>query len=352
MPFVTDILGPRRPVAHPTPPLVAGRRRRTSTIDTHPDEPRGSRVDLRARDAIGGPDGVDVSGEVRITAHLIDHVIGDIASTPRNDRLQVLQGCRVGAGFRSKVGELLPEEGHRSSLLHLLLDDWVGAALVSGYATQYTGIVLGVEQKLPPGVADRLSGICAGFAPEASLIDYARRHDVIPTGRGPVAPPLNGLHEVEPLRARGMRRFRRLDVWPEGAETSGSAKFEAHFRDTHMDDDLVETIVHEYTVAGTVDTRTRTITSVNAEVRVLPWQECPGAIGSAVRVNGMGLAELRDRVRGEFVGTSTCTHLNDTLRALADLDALLDLSTSDSMVAKLPAHVPERAPNVSCKYQP
>jgi hypothetical protein len=39
----------------------------------------------------------------------------------------------------------------------------------------------------------------------------------------------------------------------------------------------------------------------------------------------MTLPELRDRVRGEFVGISTCTHLNDTLRAIADLDALLRL---------------------------
>jgi hypothetical protein len=60
-------------------------------------------------------------------------------------------------------------------------------------------------------------------------------------------------------------------------------------------------------------------------VRVLPWQECPGAIGSATRVRGMTLRELRARVRGEFVGTGTCTHLNDTLRCIADLDALLDL---------------------------
>ncbi len=37
----------------------------------------------------------------------------------------------------------------------------------------------------------------------------------------------------------------------------------------------------------------------------------------------MSLVDLRDRVRGEFVGTSTCTHLNDTLRSIADLDALL-----------------------------
>ncbi len=264
-------------------------------------------------------------GEVRVSAHLVDFVIDGISSRPQVSGLDELRGRRVGPGFRSQVAALLPGEVHRASLLHLLLDDWVGAALVSGYATQHTAIVLGLEQKMPPGVADRMAGICAGFAPQASLIGYARQHDVIPTGRGPEAPALDGLHEVEPLRARGMRRFRRLDMWPGDARPEETVEFEAHFRDSHMDDDLVETIVHEYTVAGMVDTSTRTITSVTAEVRVLPWQECPGAIGSAARARGMTLAELRDRVRGEFVGTSTCTHLNDTLRAIADLDALLDL---------------------------
>ena len=37
------------------------------------------------------------------------------------------------------------------------------------------------------------------------------------------------------------------------------------------------------------------------------------------------MSELRERIRGEFVGISTCTHLNDTLRSIADLDALMDL---------------------------
>jgi hypothetical protein len=122
------------------------------------------------------------------------------------------------------------------------------------------------------------------------------------------------------LRPHGMRRYRRLDLVPEDG-------FDAHFRDSHVDGDGVETIVHEYTVEGLVDVSTRTITSVTADVRVLPWQECPGAIGSAARVEGMTLSELRARIRSEFVGTSTCTHLNDTLRAIADLDVLLDLRT-------------------------
>jgi hypothetical protein len=323
MPFVTDIVGPQRPV-RTVPPLVSGAVRRTSTIDTHPAGTGDSTVDLRAREVMAREDSVEVLGQVCLRAHLADRVIDDIAAEPHDDRLAQLLGDRVGPGFRAKVDKLLPEEGLRGSLLHLLLDDWVGAALVSGYALQHAAITLGIEQKLPDGVADNMAGICAGFAADASLVGYAKRHNTIPSAHGPIAPPLDvqGLHAVEPLRAHGMRRFRRLDLCP--AEDT-SVDFDAHFRDTHVDGDGVETIVHEYTVAGSVDITTRTIRSVSANVQVLPWQECPGAIGSAARVRGMGLTELRGRIRAEFVGTSTCTHLNDTLRAIGDLDALLDL---------------------------
>ncbi len=322
MPFVTDIVGPQRPV-ETWPPLVAGALRRTSTIDTHP-EGADSRVDLRARDIVVRAGGVDVLDEIAVRAHLADRVIEAIAAVPDDERLGRLVGKRVGPGFRSTVGELLPDDVRRSTLLHLLLDDWVGAALVSGYALQHASIVAGTEQKLPAGTADRMAGICAGFAPDASLVNYARRLDTIPSVHGPHAPPIDvdGVHTVEPLRPHGMRRLRRLDLLP---ADEGSARFDTHFRDSHVDGDGVETIVHEYTLAGAVDVATRTVTSIDANVRVLPWQECPGAIGSAQRVRGMRLVEVRDRVRGEFVGTGTCTHLNDTLRAISDLDALFDL---------------------------
>ncbi|MCV7302741.1 DUF2889 domain-containing protein [Mycobacterium barrassiae] len=323
MPFVSDIVGPQQPVQTPVV-LAVGALRRTSTIDTHPAETGESDVDLRARDVVAGPEGVDVLDEIRVRAHLSQRVIDEIGSTPSDERLAALRGCRVGPGFRSSVNTKLPGEAQRASLLHLLLDDWVGAALVSGYSTQHAAIITGVEEKLPPGTVDRMAGICAGFAPEASLVGYARRIGIIPSVHGPTAPPLDGLHPVEPLRAHGMRRYRRLDLHPVDASSS-AVGFDAHFRDSHVDGDGAETIVHEYTVEGAVDTSTRTIASVTAHVRVLPWQDCPGAIGSAARVQGVTLSELRERIRSEFVGTSTCTHLNDTLRAIADLDALLDL---------------------------
>lgn len=323
MPFVTDIAGPQQP-AETWPPLVPGVLRRTSTIDTHPAGTGASSVDLRGSDVVAGQDGAaDVLDEVRVRAHLSERVIDDLRSTPHDERLRQLLGSRVGPGFRATIGRLLPDEVQRASLLHLLFDDWVGAALVSGYGVQHRAITLGIEEKLPAGTADHMAGICAGFAEDASLVPYARRHGTIPSVHGPVAPVFDtGLHNAEPLRPHGMRRLRRLDLCPIDELSAG---FDAHFRDSHVDSDGVETIVHEYTVAGSLDTSTRTVTSVTADVRVLPWQECPGAIGSAARIVGMTLAEMRERIRGEFVGTSTCTHLNDTLRAIADLDALLDL---------------------------
>src|SRR5436190_19309096 len=163
MPFVTDIAGPQRPVLE-WPPLVCGSLRRTSTIDTHPAGTGRSQVDLRAREVVARePDVVEVLDEVRVRARLVDRVIDDITCEAPG-RLEQLVGSRVGPGFRSTVGRLLPDEAGRAGLLHLLLDDWVGAALVSGYAVQHAAINLGIEEKLPPGVADTMAGICAGFA--------------------------------------------------------------------------------------------------------------------------------------------------------------------------------------------
>jgi hypothetical protein len=63
--------------------------------------------------------------------------------------------------------------------------------------------------------------------------------------------------------------------------------------------------------------------SVEAEPRVLPFVECPGAAMNASRLLGTPLPELRDRVLAELKGTAGCTHLNDALRALAEVPVLV-----------------------------
>jgi hypothetical protein len=142
---------------------------------------------------------------------------------------------------------------------------------------------------------------------------------------GPPAPALESeddpmsWHDIPALPAHGMRRRRRIDVWLE----DGTGVVECFFRDSHMSPDGLETVVHEYTVHATVDVATGRFLHADADVGALPWPECPLAAPSATRLDGVPVDGIRRLVRETFVGTTTCTHLNDTLRSMQDVGALL-----------------------------
>ena len=74
--------------------------------------------------------------------------------------------------------------------------------------------------------------------------------------------------------------------------------------------------------AGNVDRGSLTGVDAVADPHVLPFVECPAAVESADRIVGRRITDLRDEVREEFVGITTCTHLNDLLRSLEDVAAL------------------------------
>jgi hypothetical protein len=56
--------------------------------------------------------------------------------------------------------------------------------------------------------------------------------------------------------------------------------------------------------------------------RVLPYGECPLAVTYVGALTGLPLSELRGAVLERLRGPLGCTHLNDMLRALADVPAL------------------------------
>jgi hypothetical protein len=72
-----------------------------------------------------------------------------------------------------------------------------------------------------------------------------------------------------------------------------------------------------------IDRTTMSVVSCEATPRVLPWRECPEAAASARRLAGWPVQGLRPEVRARFVGPSTCTHLNDVLRGLEDVEWLV-----------------------------
>jgi hypothetical protein len=278
----------------------------------------------QARDLWTAADGtVTETGAAGLSAtiELVARVVRHVEVTPPVAAVARLSGAPAMSGFRAAADKAAPELRATRDLRYTLLDDVPVATLISGHALSASGLLGDVTKSGYLPVADQ----CAGFATGGLLMNSFEAGDpVIVTG--PEAPDLDhdddrlAWHPITQLSPRGMRRRRRIDVYEESA---GRIGIDALFRDTYARTDGVETIIHEYTLAAALDADTGVIVESHATPRVLPWQECPGAVSSAEQITGMTLRELHFRVRQELFGTSTCTHLNDLLRSVADAEALI-----------------------------
>lgn len=334
MGFAPHLAGPHDPLLRP-PHREPGSIRRTSSIDTSRHGGVGgaiASVDARARDLSTNLDGSAANlDEARL--HLeVDQPAHHVVSID-DPRLEALVGARVGSGFRRWVTEVMGARRQDDSLRYLLLDDLPGATLVSGVAVQHAETAAGrnFPSESGPQVQAYVlaqADICAGWDADGVMLRAFRADGHLPTPLGPLAPALGdpgdtmAWHEMPPLTPHATRRCRRLDLGLVGSDAT--CTFDAHFRDSHVDGDGVERVVHEYTLRGTIDAAARTARAIEPGARVLPWLECPAALDSADRILGIPLVDLREHVRAELTGLSTCTHLNDMLRSLADIPAMLE----------------------------
>jgi len=326
--------GPAGPAAG-TPPRRPHSVRRTTTHDSLREHGPSGPVTLIAqgRDLYTSRAGeATVVAAVRLeaTSQPPGHVLTSISADPADDRVRRLAGTRASAGFRRAVEEALPGERAAGTIVYQVLDDLPTALLVSGYATLAASVTSAGSTRLAgrrPAMALQVVDMCSGWV-DGGVMVSGLGDGIAPYFEGTLAPrvvedgddPL-GWHAHGPLPPHAMRRRRRIDVWPD----EGLAHVEGFFRDSHVAADQVERVVHEYTVRAVVDLGTRSFRQCQADFGSLPWPECPGALPSAGRLAGLSLDGLRRRVRDDFTGIGTCTHLNDTLRALEDVSALIDL---------------------------
>jgi hypothetical protein len=255
-----------------------------------------------------------------------DGMISHLTTDAEGLDLEVLVGTSAFSGFRLAAAGLLPEAHPARALTHQLLDDLPIAFLLSGRVLRAEGVGLGAPGRRLP------VDICAGWVEGGSLLEGFDDDLGPPLQVGPPAPSLRrdddplAWHDLEPLPPRSTARRRRLDI----SLDDERALVESWFRDTHVDADGVETVVHEYTVRAVLDRRTGRFLGSEATPGPLPYIECPGAAASAGRLVGRTADGLRDHVRETFTGPSTCTHLNDVLRGLEGLtDLLVALDTLD-----------------------
>jgi Protein of unknown function (DUF2889) len=319
--------GPHRPVAA-TPARRAGSVRRTTTVDSGwPDFDAGRVVvEVRGRDLLTAADGeATVLDEIGLRLS-VDLATGRILHIDDNDLdgddhgLVGIVGANLRGGFGRHLAGLLPDDGERRTLAYSALDDLPGAFLVSGYALLRAGVV-GIDPDQIDAAAARQADICIGWATGSSMMVSLTERRRNPVPMGPVAPAVelgdpDGWHAVADLTPQAMRRRRQLDVW---RDHDRSVRVLSHFRDSYAAEDH-EMALHEYLVEATVVGGR--IASITADPRSLPWVECPGAAASAQGVVGVALSEIGAKVRADLAGVTTCTHLNSTLRALADVQSL------------------------------
>ena len=349
MPIVeVPVEGLAGPSGH-TPARVPDSARRTSHVDVDRDGAAWdapTEITGAARDVVTGADG---QGAVRDEVSLLVRADGpgglvtEIRSDPPEPGLDQLVGTPVMVGFRRAVASALPEHVAARTLLYRLLDDVPLAFLVSGHS-----MMLGEPEPEEPPPGPRNAGlgpaprrgpqldVCAGWQGGGMLGQLIETSGTIPHSLGPPAPVLTV--EADPLAwharptvgPRVTRRTRRLDLIRTGGH---AAAVDAHFRDSYGHIDGSERSLHEYTLAVEVDLPSGLIRSAEATPRALPWPECPQAVGSAGRLRNLSLGELPERVRREFTGITTCTHLNDTMRSLADAAGLVRLLAAVPSVA-------------------
>ncbi|MBB6191991.1 hypothetical protein FHS51_002223 [Sphingobium wenxiniae] len=314
--------------APPTPPRARFSIRRTSTIDTTwPDGREAPMVQHgRARDlmTLADVDAPLILGEDRFTARLSSaREILAISSDAARPGIERLVGARAGGQLRAAIIEALPEERAAGTPLYLLLDDIAGSSLVAGWAWSHWLPDWEEAFMKEPGARERrmrMAGVCLGFRPGSSALSEG---DSRPQQNSMPVEPLDdgrdafSWHVLAAQEGPASRRARRIDV-----RLGERIVIDVHFQDSASTPSGPRMAVHEYLITATADRNSQTLLSIEADPRILPFDECPGAILNLGRLVGTSLSTLRQTVLTELARTEGCTHLNDMVRSLAEVPQL------------------------------
>lgn len=326
---------PPRETANPAPARPAGSIRRTTSIDvTWPDGLQADRVlHGGARDLItpaGGGDGALRAAATMEARLRPDRTIAEIASDPEPPGLQELVGAKGGGHLRLLMQDVLPDLIAEAHPLYLLLDDISGTSLVCSWAWSLWDPewLAAMRESMGGDMAKMMeerAGVCWGLQRGHSGMDPDRRamDDGAADGgdlRNPADP--TGWHDFPELEGVTMRRARRIDVWRD--EVSGLIRIDSAFQDSAPRPDGSRAALHEYRLRASADPDSLELLTLEPEARVLPFHECPGAISNARALVGSSLPAIRETVLSDLRGPRGCTHLNDALRALADVPRLLE----------------------------
>ena len=325
---------PPRETANPAPQRQADSVRRTCSIDVSwPDGPESDRLFIgRARDLLTPKSGGagTVIGEASMRATMKeDKTIASISADPAPPNLGALVGQRAGGHLRVVLHEKMPELIEQAAPLYLPLDDLSGTALVSAFAWSqwYPDWANKIRERFSDAEFEKLMtnriDICWGLAEGNSGVQPGGPpNSVADADAGDLRNPADpeGWHMLSDNEGPGFRRARRIDVTRDPA--TGHLIVDSSFQDSARQKDGGRVAIHEYNLGAVVDPDTLQIMKLEPEARILPFPECPGAVHNTQRLVGASISDIREEVLMHLRGTHGCTHLNDALRALAEVPML------------------------------
>jgi hypothetical protein len=234
---------------------------------------------------------------------------------------------RGGNHLRLFIKESMPDLIDSGAPIYLALDDISGTALVSAFANSHWhgDFMERMASRIPPEELARMMrdrvNVCWGLQEGNSGVSGdGPRRDVAGARAGDVRNPTDpeGWHTLHDPEGPHFRRARRIDVTRDGR----LIRIDAAFQDSVSLKAGGRGAIHEYNLAVTADADTLEILTLEPEARILPFSECPGAIHNAKRLIGSRISDVRASVLAQLRGPEGCTHLNDALRALAEVPKL------------------------------
>ncbi|MFN3472595.1 MAG: DUF2889 domain-containing protein [Blastomonas sp.] len=321
-----------RQSAGPSPRRRPRSVRRTTSIDSEWPDGFGQpwRMTGQARDLLTCADSLDAtvlaSAEYRILVSPKRQIL-KIEATPAHPLMGDMVGVRAGGASRALLNDRLG--ALRGSPLFQILDDYAGASLVAEWIWSHWSddwISKSSNAAIRPtgGRPSGMMNICTGFAQGSSALNpdgTPNLHDQSSAQVGPLTHPddLAGWHAMPSQHGPQTRRSRRLDVWREG----DCIKVDAAFQDSGPVPEGGRRAVHEYRLFADIDAASHRLVALQPVAHILPFQECPGAVAKATRMLGQDVSTFRESVIDTLPSTLGCTHLNDMLRALADVPELV-----------------------------
>ena len=324
-----EAVGRSATAAHP---LRLGAVRRTSSLQSLWRNGTEQFVPIigRARDIKALPDGQFATlDEDHIEAKLgFDGRLVSITGTRCQQQLRGFAGLRPGGEMRKAMAGVMPGETAGATRLHRLLDDLAGAAYMSftAWLGWDGGMNAYTKRTGMPSPAQRdVTNVCLSYAPDSPSIkaDGRGREEISRKPEALAAAGFTGsqaFHAVAEHDGPNQWRLRRTDVWCEGDMLFVDAWFQDSCGLLWNPDS--RRIFHEYGLSAKVDRMSLKLRSVDVTPIVLPYVTCEAAPATAARMLGHHVAELRMLAPAQLRGTAGCTHLNDMLRSLIDVEAL------------------------------